>query len=131
MVQDAEARTYNQNGQSLGFTNGQVGVGTATPTSTLSVAGSFSTGIRSTNVNTTLTASDFTLVMYSLGLTINLPAASTCAGRIYILKNLSGGENFTSLNYIAENGSADNKLKKDKVYWLQSDGVNWQQISRD
>ena len=69
--------------------------------------------------------------MYSQGLTITLPIASTCTGRIYVLKNLSNGDNFTATTYISESGASETKMKKDKVYWLQSDGTNWHQISRD
>ena len=50
------------NSQNLGITNGQVGIGNATPNSTLQIAGSVSTAIRTTNVNTALGSSDFTLV---------------------------------------------------------------------
>ncbi len=69
--------------------------------------------------------------MYNQNLTIALPLAATSTGRIYVLKNLSNGDNYISVNFITDNGSTDNKIKKDKIYWLQSDGVNWQQISKE
>ncbi|HET8737444.1 MAG TPA: hypothetical protein VFM69_12675, partial [Pricia sp.] len=39
LTQDAESRTYNMNGQNLGFTNGFFGIGSATPDAQLDVEG--------------------------------------------------------------------------------------------
>ncbi len=119
------------NSRNLTFTNGQMGVGTSSPTSTLQSGGSFAASIRSTSTNTTLTAADFTLIMYNQNLLITLPAPSSCPGRIYILKNLSTGENNTSVSFITDNGSTDNRIRNNRIYWLQSDGTNWQQIVKD
>ncbi|MCX2719241.1 hypothetical protein [Lentiprolixibacter aurantiacus] len=131
LTQDAETRTYNINGQNLGLTNGNVGIGTSTPNSTLQVTGAVSLPIRSTSSSTTLGNNDYTLVMNVGNLTITLPAANSCTGRIYILKNISANDNFTSINYIKANGNLDNKIKKERIVWLQSDGTNWHQINRD
>lgn len=130
LTQAAESRTYNMNNQNLGFTNGKVGVGTTAPTSSLEVAGSFSTPIRSTAVNTTLGLNDFTLIMTAKDLIITLPAANTCQGRIYVLKNMGGGNNFTNINYLDEQGATETKLGKNITFWLQSDGTNWQYINK-
>lgn len=131
LTQDLETRTYDINGQNLGLTNGNVGVGTSTPNSVLQVSGSVSMPIRATSTNTTLGNNDYTLVMNARDLVITLPAASSCTGRIYILKNISNGDNTTSLNYLKENGDPDDKLGKDRIIWLQSDGTNWHQITKD
>lgn len=131
LTQDSETRTYDINGQNLGITNGNVGIGTNTPTSTLEVTGSVSMPIRSTSTSTTLGNNDYTLVMNNRNLTITLPAASSCMGRVYILKNIGNGDNFTSINYLKENGDPENKIQKDRIIWLQSDGTNWHQISKD
>jgi len=131
LTQDAETRTYDMNSQNLGFTNGRVGIGTTTPNSSLGLAGSFSTPIRTTTVNTTLGENDFTLIMtVNKDLIITLPAANTCPGRIYIFKNNGDGDNFTNVNYLKENGDIEDKLDKDKIIWLQSDGSNWHLISK-
>lgn len=130
LTQDAETRTYDMNTQNLGFTNGKIGIGTTTPSSRLSIAGSFSSPIRSTSGNTTLGINDFTLIMTDKNLTINLPAANSCTGRIYVLKNIGDGNNFTNINYKDEKGDNENKLDKDKSFWLQSDGTNWQLINK-
>ena len=131
LTQDNESRTYDINGQNLGLTNGNVGIGTNTPTSVLEVSGSVSMPIRSTNTSTTLGNNDYTLVMTNRNLTITLPAASSCTGRIYILKNISNGDNNTSVSFIKENGDPETKISKDRIIWLQSDGTNWQQITKD
>jgi hypothetical protein len=130
LTQAAETRTYNMNNQNLGFTNGKMGVGTTSPTSTLAVAGSFSSPIRSTAVNTTLGLNDFTLIMTAKDLIITLPAANTCQGRIYVLKNIGGGNNYTNINYLDDQGSTETKLGKNITFWLQSDGTNWQHINK-
>jgi len=130
LTQDPETRIYDINAQNLGFINGNVGIGTSSPNSTLEITGSFSSPIRSTSVNTSLEVSDFTLIMTEKNLTIVLPAASGCRGRIYILKNIANGNNFTSINYITEDGSADDKLGKQKIFWLQSDGTDWHLINK-
>jgi len=130
LIQDNETRTYDLNGQNLGFTNGKLGIGTTTPTSSLGLGGSFSSPIRTTAINTTMDVNDFTLIMTNKDLTITLPLANSCPGRIYVLKNNGGGNNFTSINYLKENGDSENKIDKDKIFWIQSDGTNWHLISK-
>lgn len=130
LTQDPETRVYDMNSQGLGFTNGQVGIGNSTPNSTLQISGSVSTPIRTTNVNTALGNNDFTLVTTAKDLIISLPAANTCIGRIYVIKNYGGGDNNTNIPYLKGNGDPDTKIDNDKVTWLQSDGSNWQLITR-
>jgi len=118
------------NTENLGFINGKVGVGTATPNSTLQIAGSVSSAIRSTSVSTTLDENDFTLIMTMKDLIITLPAANSCVGRIYVLRNIGNGDNNTNIDYLKENGDTEDQLKKDTTYWLQSDGTNWHLINK-
>lgn len=125
LTQDNETRTYDLNSQNIGFTNGKVGVGTNTPNSTLQTSGSFAAAIRTTSTNTNLTENDFTLIMTAKNLIITLPAANSCTGRIYVLRNIGNGDNKTSINYLKGNGDPEDKLNKDDTYWLQSDGTNW------
>jgi hypothetical protein len=130
LTQDPETRTYNMNTQNLGFTNGRIGIGNNTPNSTLQLSGSFSSPIRTTAVNTSLGTNDFTLIITVKDLIITMPTAASCTGRIYVLKNISNGDNNTNINYLKENGDPETKISKAKIYWLQSDGTNWHLINR-
>ncbi|MBT8183318.1 MAG: collagen-like protein, partial [Eudoraea sp.] len=126
VIPDLTASLASQN---LNFNNGNVGIGTATPTSNLHIVGSIAAPIRITTTNTTLDGSDYSLIMKAKNLTINLPVASTCPGRIYILKNISTGNNRTGTKYICNRGFLQNSVNKNKAIWLQSDGTHWQQIN--
>ncbi len=117
------------NTQNLGFTNGKIGVGNTTPNSTVQISGSFSVPIRSTAVNTTLGVNDHTLIMTAKDLIISLPVASSCSGRVYVLKNVANGDNFTSLPFLDKKGDPQLKLDKEKIFWLQSDGTSWHLIN--
>ena len=99
------------------------------PTSSLHVSGSIAAPIRRTAISTTLDDNDYTIIMTGKNLTITLPAASNSPGRLYILKNISTGDNKTSIKYICNKGFLQNGLKKNKAIWLQSDGTDWQQIN--
>jgi hypothetical protein len=129
ITQEAEARTYDINNQSLGFINGRVGIDIADPSSTLHIGGAIAAPIRSTRQNTTLDGTDFTLVLKVANLVISLPSASSCPGRIYAIKNISKGNSTTRERYICNRGSRMNVIKKNKSLWIQSDGENWQQIN--
>ena len=63
---------------------GLLGIGTATPNSTLSVNGSLTLSYKTVAANYTATANDFTIASGST-ITIALPQASTCTGRIYCI----------------------------------------------
>ncbi|MGB5666787.1 MAG: hypothetical protein WBM53_08060, partial [Maribacter sp.] len=84
---------------------------------------------------------DFTLITTIDNLIINFPVASTCPGRIYVIKNvfdgavgsqniINPGDNDTNPAYINEAGLSETLLDKKKIFWFQSDGVNWQMISK-
>ncbi|WP_165872290.1 PA14 domain-containing protein [Tenacibaculum sp. M341] len=95
--------------------------------STLQVQGSISKSIETVSANLTLTEDHHTILVTS-AVTITLPAANTCTGRVYVIKN-SSGNNLTLSNYV---DSDNNNLTSfnGKILWLQSDGTNWQQINR-
>ncbi len=70
--------------------NAQVGIGTVSPNSTLAVIGSVSAGYRSFTVNTAASSTDFTLAFTGIAAaSVTLPDATTCAGRVYLIKNAS------------------------------------------
>ncbi|MBT8222263.1 MAG: collagen-like protein, partial [Eudoraea sp.] len=130
LVQDSETRTYDINNQKLGFTNGSIGVRTTSPSSALHLAGAIALPIRSISANTALDDNDHTIILTAKNLTITLPSAASCPGRLYIIKNISSGKCQSNTNYINNIGGVDNKLNKGKIYWLQSDGTNWQQLNK-
>ncbi|MBS1513035.1 MAG: hypothetical protein JST86_19520 [Bacteroidetes bacterium] len=71
--------------------NGNVGVGTNNPASTLQVAGSLALSVVTKTSTYTATASDYTIICNnSSAMTVNLPAASGCSGRVYVIKKISG-----------------------------------------
>ncbi|CAL2094761.1 PA14 domain-containing protein [Tenacibaculum sp. 190524A05c] len=94
--------------------------------STFQVEGSVSKSILSTNSNLTLTEDHHTILV-TANATITLPAANTCSGRIYVIKNISGG-NITVSSYQDQNNSSSTSIGQFNI-WIQSDGTNWQQIN--
>jgi hypothetical protein len=85
--------------------------------------------IRTSSTNTTLTANDFTLIVTGKDRTISFPATATL-GQVYVIKVIND-DNETNIDYLDDKGDNKDELKKEKVYWFQYDGSNWQQISRD
>jgi len=100
--------------------------GYAIANSTLQVNGSVSLSIIKTTGNLTLTEEHHTVILGG-NHNITLPTASTCRGRMYIIKNPFGA-NRTISSYLNEKGIANTTIKKQKSLWLQSDGSDWQQI---
>ncbi len=105
----------------------QVGIGTTTPVSTLDINGSLSTNITTTTGNLTLDETHYTIIL-SGNHNITLPAAHTCNGRIYVIKNPTNNTPIVS-SYNDLTGNANTSINGETTMWLQSDGTNWQQIS--
>jgi hypothetical protein len=115
--------------QGTGLNNNvRVGINMAgvTANSTFQVAGSISRSIITTAANLTLTEIHHTVIL-TTNSTITLPAANTCAGRIYIVKKTANG-NANISAYIDDNGAAATTIQRGN-YQLQSDGTNWQKIN--
>lgn len=111
--------------------DGNVGVGTSTPTSTMHVAGSFATAITTVTGTSTLDATHHTVnVNNSANVTINLPAASGCPGRIYFIKKISNNAFTVSID---PNGSENIEGSSTpqvlgaylNSFTIQSDGTGW------
>ncbi len=69
------------------YFTGKLGVGTASPNSTLHVNGSFATAYVAKTANYTLGASDYTVNFTSNADTATLPTAVGITGRIYVVVN--------------------------------------------
>jgi hypothetical protein len=109
-----------------------------TPSSTLTNGGSMALPITTKNTNYTLTDANYTVLCNSVagGFTINLPAASSCAGRVYVIKKASTDGNLIILHAASGtdniDGSANQYLYAGYSYFtLQSDGVSsWSIIAQ-
>lgn len=110
----------------------QVGIGTNNPASTLDVRGSLALNMRSFSSNTTLSATDHHLLFTgSSNVTVTLPDASGCPGRIYYIKNSGTG---SPLPVITINGAAAQTINSvasltlsysSEVVAVVSDGTGW------
>ncbi|MFS4466552.1 hypothetical protein [Maribacter sp. 2210JD10-5] len=109
------------------FTNGNIGVGTNDPTSTVAISGSFATGILRTTGSLTLNNTHHTIILGG-NHTITLPTASSCTGRMYIIKNTSSTATTIS-TYVDQKGSNTTSVDEESIIWLQSDGMEWQLIN--
>ncbi len=67
----------------------QVGIGTTTPNSTLDVRGSLSVNYRAFTTSTSATTDNTLVFTGTSAATVTLPNATTCAGRVYYIKNAS------------------------------------------
>ncbi|MBC7850716.1 MAG: hypothetical protein H7Y31_13325 [Chitinophagaceae bacterium] len=127
-----------QNNGNLYFdaTNYRLGIAAGTtPTSTLQVGGSVSLPITVKTGAYTAAASDYTIVVNNSGtVTIALPAAATSAGRVYIIKKISGAANDVIID---PNGSETIDAVTTRTitvqfdtWMIQSDGTSWYIISK-
>jgi hypothetical protein len=110
---------------------GNVGIGTATPTSTLQVAGSLSMPIATKTASYTVLSSDHTIECNNTAgsITISLPDAVGIAGRIYVIKKISVVGNNVVLDALGTetiDGSLTNTISNQYgCVMIQSDGANW------
>ena len=111
--------------------SGNVGIGTNAPTSTLHVAGTMALPITTKTATYTASATDYTLICNNTSgaITINLPAASGCSGRVYVVKKISG-----ALNNVVIDGNASETIDGSTTRTLtlqyesvmiQSNGTSW------
>ena len=103
--------------------------------STFQVNGSVSKSILVTSGPLTLDESHHTIIISANNHAITLPVANTCTGRIYVVKNPlpNTGNNSNDVaisSFIDHRGNPRTTVRRERVYWLQSDGTNWHLISR-
>jgi hypothetical protein len=117
------------------ISNGQVGINTITPNSTLEVNGSVGQKVTAITATTTLDATYNTIVCNnSSAITVNLPtvASSACDGRIYTIK-----KGMSSTNDITIDGNSSETIDGATTFVLSdvlgaitiaSDGTEWKII---
>ena len=112
---------------------GDVGIATASPAAKLHVAGSFAVPISSKTADYTATLDDHTLIFnLSSAAALTLPAASSCAGRTYvIIKGDATGNVLTLGSGIRLSTSQTMPSVNYNVrLHIQSDGTDWWLIAR-
>lgn len=131
-------KSYNYAGPTytefMRMQSGKVGINVAgaTPNSTLQVTGSLALSVRTITTNgqdLTLGDNDYTVIKTSTGTSdITLPAASSCPGRIYVLKRVAGAG---TMNVASNGGTVEvNTLTSGSAVTFQSNGTNWYAISQ-
>lgn len=131
-------KSYNYAGPTytefMRMQSGKVGINVAgaTPNSTLQVTGSLALSVRTITTNgqdLTLGDNDYTVIKTSTGTSdITLPAASSCPGRIYVLKRVAGAG---TMNVASNGGTVElNTLASGRAVTFQSNGTNWYAISQ-
>ncbi len=112
-------------------TNNYLGIGTSTPNSTLDVRGSVSKAFSVKTANYTLTDVDYSLFVNanSGSITISLPVASTCAGRVYVVKKIDSSSNNVVLDAdgseLIDSISSFTLIVQNQSVTVQSDGSGW------
>lgn len=115
--------------QGIGLnSNVRVGIGTngAVPNSTLQSIGSISLPISVTTSSVLLDETNYTIILGG-NHAITLPAANTCRGRMYIIKNPTTNTPNIS-NILNLSGVSINTIIAESTIWIESDGADWQQI---
>lgn len=102
--------------------------------STFQVDGSVSTAITTTTTNFILNEDNHTVILGG-NHSVTLPAANTCSGRFYVIKNPTNFVNTISNGatggYINTSGNDVTTILSQSVLWVQSDGTNWQQVNSE
>ena len=127
-------RADTTDGTTVLFATGsnRVGIGTSTPASTLDISGSVGTNIVKLVGNVTVDTTHHTVLMGNSNTTTTctLPAAASCAGRIYIFKRISFSATCKLNAAPGEDidDDQDAELTFDTQYdvkTVQSDGTAW------
>jgi hypothetical protein len=112
----------NQNARPrVGINTGQLA------NSTLQVNGSMATAIASVTSSITLDETHHTVIVNSNN-TISLPAANTCEGRLYIIKNTNNSP-ITISSYLNNAGANATNIPSNSTVQLQSNGTSWNALS--
>ncbi len=123
-------RVATIDGASGGTISGNVGILSESPTSVLTVNGSFATRVRYTAASTTLDHNDHYVVATANFITLTLPPAVSCPGRHYFIKDLVAGD--SQVTVAVTEGSGDSIDGNPSLvltvqymsYSFVSDGIN-------
>lgn len=120
-------------GANLGYSaillNGNAGIGTTTPNSTLEVNGAMAMKVKTSQVAGTNNPDNTGEIwLYTSGTgVITLPGAATCPNRMYVLLNNTAAIRTIS-SYKDLTGAAQTTIGNNVSLWIVSDGASWQQI---
>ena len=102
---------------------------TGSANSTLQVQGSLSLSIKTITASTSLTASDYTVLVNAAGgaVTVTLPAPSaSIIGRTYVIKKIAGDlANDVIVSGAIEDGTSFSLYNNWTVVKVQTDGNKW------
>ncbi|HEY1201696.1 MAG TPA: hypothetical protein VGE79_11970, partial [Niastella sp.] len=108
---------------------GNIGINNNTPTSQLHVSGAVSFPSATISTNTTLDNTHYTVRCTVGGITVTLPTASSCPGRIYIIINYNTGGSVTTSAFLTATASSTTSISSGSTVQIQSDGTNWYKIN--
>jgi hypothetical protein len=113
---------------------GNIGIGSnnLAPNSTLAVNGSLTMTYRSGTGAYTILTTDYVVINTGAAATWTIPAASTCAGRIYRLLNQGTGSMTLSQTVQLDNATTSATLVNtagSNFYEILSDGTVWRRIN--
>jgi hypothetical protein len=105
---------------------GRVGIGIASPTSTLHAHGSFATAYRAITALRTLDGTDHTIECTANSFTVTLPTAVGITGREYIIKN-SGTGTITLATTSSQtiDGITTQTIEQYNSITVKSNNANW------
>jgi hypothetical protein len=136
---DSDTRIEGDTDANLVFVDAsadKVGIGTNAPTSLLMVDGSFSVPITSTTEQLTL-GDDHTKLVDATGsaVTIDLPAAAGCVGRIYVIKKIDSSINAVTVDAsggeLIDGATTYSLATQYKYVMVQSNGSAWYVIGNN
>ena len=131
-------RVESNNNTHMLFVDGSadaVGVDTSTPGSGLHVNSSLATAIAAKSSDYTLTGGDHTILVDCSGgnVTLTLPTAVGCAGRMYIIKRIDGTNNAANINSDGseeiEGSTSPASVAAMSSIMIQSDNSGWWKVA--
>lgn len=118
-----------------GAGSNKLGIGNIAPTSTIHINGSVAAALTTVTSSTTATASHHTILAdaTSGNITITLPAASGCSGRIYIVKKIDSGGNSVTIDGNSSETIDGATTVSTSTQWvsfqIQSNGTEWYKLN--